>query len=87
MKIESEKAQEWFNKNWQGSKLCPICENKQWQLVEEFVEIRNYNPNPDGQAGVYPSALIVCVNCGNTLIINAIVAGFAQLNKPGNEQG
>lgn len=66
----------WLNDRWQGQKTCPVCSNNKWQLGG-LVELRPYTGG--GLViggGVFPTLQVICENCGNTLLFNALVAGL-----------
>ncbi len=71
-----QRAMEWLNERWQGQKTCPVCRNNKWQLGG-LVELRPYT---GGSlvigGGVFPVLQVICENCGNTLLFNALVAGL-----------
>lgn len=83
--FKTKKAADWLNKNWQGAKKCPICENNNWDISSNLVEIRQFNKGDLVADGlVYPLFSVTCKVCGYTLFINAIVAGF--IDNPKKEE-
>lgn len=68
------KALHWLNKKWQGDKECPVCRHNQW-TIGDAVELRPYQGGSVVIGGaVVPLIPVVCTNCGNTLLISAVVA-------------
>ena len=69
----------------QGKKVCPICQNNDWDLSTKLVEVRQFNEGSLIVGGpVYPLFSVTCKVCGYTLLFNAIVAGF--IEKPKKEE-
>ena len=77
-KIDAQKVVAWLNRQWQGSKVCPICKNNNWSIGEKPVELRVFHGKGDLVLGgpIYPLVSITCKVCGHTLLFNAIVAGL-----------
>jgi|GEM_PF-591601 len=74
-KITKEKIVEWLNRQWQGPKICPICRNNNWHIIENPVELREFHGGTLVVGGpVYPLISVTCSICGYTLLFNAIVA-------------
>lgn len=74
------KIEEWIIKNWKHGP-CPVCTENQWQVAENFAYLTQYNPEKGLTISsfggpFYPLLPIVCDSCGNTLLVNAIAAGF-----------
>ena len=76
-KIDAQKVVGWLNRQWQGAKLCPICKNNNWTIIERPVELREFHEGGLVIGGpIYPLISITCKVCGHTLLFNAIVAGL-----------
>lgn len=72
----SEEHIEQFNKlvseKWAGKKRCFFCEQDQWTLIPEVVQIKPcYRGGALLGGPVYPHVLLVCTNCGHTHFFNA----------------
>lgn len=69
------KLQQHINTKWTSLK-CPHCNFQQWTaFTVKPLEIVNFpHPFPTGQT--LPTVGLVCTNCGNTVLINARVAGL-----------
>lgn len=55
---------------------CPLCRAKSWE-AHSFAPLA-LSPYPDAHtfdAKALPCAALVCQNCGNTVLINLVVAG------------
>ncbi len=52
-----EKALEWLDLHWKGNRHCAVCENTDWGILDEAVEMRAYN---EGRAviggSIFPSS-------------------------------
>ena len=74
-KIDVQKVVDWLNRQWQGTKICPICKNNNWSISEKPVELREFHRGSLVVGGpIYPLLSITCKVSGHTLLFNAIVA-------------
>jgi hypothetical protein len=74
-KIDQEKVASWLNAKWAGDKTCPVCRHNNWIIGGTISELRTYGGGGLFLAGkVYPVVVLTCSFCGNTLLVNAIVA-------------
>ena len=79
VRLNIEKADKWLKKHWQGKKLCSVCNNSAWHIIDEVVEIRAYNEGRTTIGGsIFPHLAVVCVRCGNTLFFNALLSGLVE---------
>jgi hypothetical protein len=60
---------QWVDEHWRGV-TCPVCSTNGWDIGGDILEIF-----PLGAEGVYPFIPITCKTCGNTLLINTVIAG------------
>jgi len=69
-----------FIKNkWTLHPKCPICHKNSWNVSPELFELRSFHGGSmviGGKGGIVPLILVTCVNCGNTILINALIAGL-----------
>lgn len=68
------RAIEWLSQKW-GSRPCPYCGDFAWQ-VGTPLEIRLADDEL-----MSPAFPVMCGNCGNTVLINAVVAGLVPPEK------
>lgn len=57
---------------------CPVCSSRAWTVLEHFVQIPLYHTDGNtylGGGASYPNVGLVCTNCGNTQLINAVFSG------------
>lgn len=76
MELKSEqikKAEEKLSKLLSGQR-CLVCQGNEWILSDRLYELREFSGGGItlGQSSVFPVILVICKNCGNTLMFNAI---------------
>lgn len=63
-------AIEWLAERWGPQQACPYCETTSWSVgTPFFVSLQS------GES-LSPHFAVMCDNCGNTVFINAILAGL-----------
>lgn len=57
-----------------------MCEHSAWNVPSEMYEIREFHGGNlvVGPIPIVPVLPVTCANCGNTVLVNAIVAGIAK---------
>ena len=72
-----KKIIEHLSKKWNGQ-ACTMCKTGNWSVSDTIFELREYNDGNMviGNVPIFPVIPITCDNCGNSLMINAIVAGI-----------
>lgn len=57
---------------------CPICGTRQWSILAHFLNGIVFHPGGSFVIGgpSYPHVGMICGNCGNTQLVNAVVAGI-----------
>lgn len=65
-----------------SSQNCPMCGHSSWNIPSEVYEIREFHGGGlvVGPIPIVPVLPITCSNCGNTVLVNSIVAGIT--NRP-----
>jgi len=67
----------YLKSKWGETLRCPMCTNTEWDVQESTYELREWNPHTLVSTGpVLPLIPVVCTNCGNTILVNAIAAGI-----------
>jgi len=67
---------------WQG-KTCPMCQIGNWNVQESTFQLTEFNEGGMVIGGpVIPVIPVICNNCGNTILINAITAGLVKPAEP-----
>lgn len=76
-KFEGSKVIQHLQTKWHG-RSCPMCNAGTWNVQDSTYQLMEFNPQAGLVIGgpVIPVIPIVCSNCGNTLLINAITAGI-----------
>jgi hypothetical protein len=69
---------EFFREKWRGPKACSLCGVTAWNIEPELAELRFLSTSGALRLGVpvIPLVVLTCTNCGNTLLINAVRAGW-----------
>lgn len=76
-KIKVEKVLEHLRDKWGSGKRCPMCDSPDWSVQESTFEIRDWHPHAVMASGrVILVVPVICNNCGNTVLVNAIAAGI-----------
>jgi hypothetical protein len=55
---------------------CPMCKKSNWEVHGPITLSLGVSDNSVGLGQNLPCAAIVCQSCGNSLIINLVVAGI-----------
>lgn len=78
---QREHLQAWIDAKWEFGE-CPVCHENAYQVGVDVCEIR---PLGGTSMGTYPVVPVNCVNCGFTVLINAVVAGVLGANGASEE--
>jgi predicted nucleic-acid-binding Zn-ribbon protein len=64
-----------------NSQNCPMCGHSSWNIPSEVYEIREFHGGGLvlGPIPIVPVIPITCSNCGNTILVNSIVAGITSI--------
>jgi hypothetical protein len=74
-KIDSRKIIQHLEQKWRG-KGCTQCGVANWQVQDSTFELREFNAGNMVLGGpVIPVVPVICANCGNTVLINALISG------------
>ncbi len=56
---------------------CPLCYTSNWNIPEHLVQLRPFQGGSIVIGGtVYPCLSVICLNCGYTMLVNAVIAGI-----------
>ncbi|MCD4727797.1 MAG: hypothetical protein K8R46_09055 [Pirellulales bacterium] len=64
---------------WAAPATCSVCRQNSWQVATEVLEIRAFHGGSmviGGKNAVVPLVPVTCQNCGNTVLLNALIAGL-----------
>ncbi len=64
---------------WKGS-ACPLCKTGNWSVSDKVYELREFHGGNMviGSGAIVPIVPVTCDNCGNTVLVNSILAGTTQ---------
>ncbi len=83
-KIITEKVLAYLKKTWTEKSQCPMCGSNSWSVSDKIFELREYHGGDfiiGGGGPIVPIIPVTCSNCGNTVIVNAIVVGAVEPKK------
>jgi hypothetical protein len=75
--VKSEQIIKHLTEKWKG-RSCPMCGIGNWNVQEKVFELREYNGGNmvlGENLPIVPVIPVTCDNCGNSVMVNAIVAG------------
>ncbi len=82
-KLDGNKVIEHLKAKWSG-RPCPMCGVGNWNVQDSTYQLLEFNEGGLVIGGpVIPVIPIVCSNCGNTLLVNAITAGILKPSSGG----
>jgi len=78
----AEKIIQYLNEKWQ-KRPCPMCGVGNWSVQDRVFELREFHGGSlvVGGTPIIPIIPVICNNCGNTILINAIIAGVVMKEK------
>lgn len=72
-----------LNSKWRPPKSCQVCGANTWNVEPQLAELRFLNLGAFVVGGpVLPLVVLTCNNCGNTIFINAVKAGWIPPTAP-----
>jgi hypothetical protein len=75
-KLDAARTIEYLQRKWLGNP-CPMCRVSSWNVQGSVYQLLQFNPSALVVGGpVVPVIPVVCNNCGNTVLVNAITAGL-----------
>ena len=73
-KIDTSKLVNHLKAKWAG-RPCFMCGVGNWNVQDSTYELREFNEAAFVVGGpIIPVIPVVCTNCGNTVLVNAIIA-------------
>lgn len=80
--IDSEKLIQHLKTKWAG-RNCPLCNKGNWNVSDKVYELREFHGGNliIGGTPIVPVLPVTCDNCGNTILVNSIVAGLTNQKK------
>ena len=85
-KLDSEKLIGHLKQKWGGQK-CPMCHQGKWSVQDNVYELRGFHGGSMvfGGSALIPIVPVTCDNCGNTILVNGIMAGVVDRKANENE--
>ena len=75
---DANKFLQHLNTKWSG-RPCAQCGAATWQVQDVIFELRGFSGGSLVLGGpIIPLIPVTCSNCGNTILINAILAGAVE---------
>ena len=82
-KFDGQKAIDHLQEKWAG-RPCPLCGVGSWNVHDSTYQLTEYNQGSMVIGGpVIPLIPVICNNCGNTVLINALTAGILKAEDGG----
>lgn len=71
-----DKVIQHLNKKW-GNRPCPMCGSNSWNVSDTVYEMREFHGGNLvlGTGPIYPVVPVSCNNCGNSVMVNALLSG------------
>ena len=78
-KFNSEKFLVHLKEKWQG-RTCPLCGVGNWNISDSVYELREFHGGSLvlGSGPIVPVVPVTCSNCGNTIMVNALLSGAVE---------
>ena len=85
-KFDSRQAIAYLQTKWQN-RPCPLCGVGNWNVQDSTYQLTEFNQGTMVLGGpLIPVIPVVCGNCGNRVLVNAIIAGILKTEAPPNER-
>jgi hypothetical protein len=79
---QREKLVAFVKAKWKPPIQCNCCKENNWDIAHEVFQIIQFTPGGIALGGpIVPLAPVTCTNCGNTILINALVADIVEQPK------
>jgi hypothetical protein len=81
-KLDTQKLIEYLKLKW-GPRSCPMCSGGPWNVQDSTYLLMEYNEGGLVVGGpIIPVVPVICANCGNTVLVNAVVSGVISPSVP-----
>jgi len=81
--LDIEKLLAFLNDKWKEHK-CGVCGHFSWDVTNKLFQLSEFNKSHvlvGGKKSYVPLIPVTCDNCGNTLLLSAMIAGLVKPNK------
>lgn len=74
-----------LNEKWKNQP-CQMCGSKNWTVSDKVFELREFHGGDLvlGPGPIQPIVPVTCTNCGNSLLVNALISGA--IERPTKEE-
>lgn len=73
-KESQQKALKWLKEKWPREKQkCECCDHNKWTIAQHLIYPLSLGDRIYSKEETYPCVLIVCKNCGNSKLFNAVI--------------
>ena len=73
------KMKDFLNSRWESPFKCSYCGKNEWIISDSLFQLIEFN---DGNlvigGDIVPIIPVSCSNCGNTVLVSAVVAGIVK---------
>lgn len=79
---QQERITTWIHSKWKQHNECLLCNSNSWSVTGIF-EMRSFHGGTlvvGGDSSVLPVLPVICNNCGNTVLLSAVVIGLTPRN-------
>jgi hypothetical protein len=78
---QNSKLLSFIQSKWKPPYVCSCCASNSWNIGQELFQLTQFAGGAMIVGGpLVPVAPLICTNCGNTVLVNAIVAGIVDPN-------
>jgi len=84
--FKSEKVIAFLSERW-GNRACPMCGKGPWSVQDKIFQLSEFHQGSLVVGGpLIPVVPVTCGNCGNTVLVNALISGGMQPELPTAEK-
>ena len=86
-KIDVDKFIAYLDQKW-GTRPCTMCGQSSWGVNDSVFQLIEFHKGAFIIGGsALPVIPVICKNCGNTVFVNAVVAGIVEPSVPEKKEG
>ena len=77
-KLQLEKLKQHLADKWKTPVACAVCGENNWNVSDGLYELREFHGGSMviGGSAIIPVSPVTCNTCGNTVLINPLIAGI-----------